>query len=234
MAHTAVTPAKRFWTDVAIVDRNILLDGRALKTPARAALSLPTDALANAVAEEWRSVDATIDPRAMPLTGLANAAIDRVAPDIATFADGLARYAQADLLCYRASHPTELIARQGEIWDPPLDWARSRYDIDFVVTGGIVHVEQPPETIARLRDAVAARDAFHLAGLSPLITLSGSLVLALALAEGAMTEQQAWDAAELDELFQAEHWGEDSLATTMRDDKRRDFRAAARFLALLD
>jgi chaperone required for assembly of F1-ATPase len=228
-----MTPAKRFWTDVAIVDRGILLDGRALKTPARAGLRLPTDALANAVAEEWRAVDGAIDPRAMPITGLANAAIDRVAPDVAAFVAGVARYAQADLLCYRASHPAELIAVQGESWDPPLDWARSRYDIDFVVTGGIVHVDQPAETIARLGAALAARDAFQLAALSPLVTLSGSLVLALALAEGAMTEQQTWDAAELDELFQAQQWGEDSLATTMREDKRRDFRAAARFLALL-
>jgi len=234
MAHAAVTPAKRFWTDVAIVDRGIRLDGRALRTPARAALQLPTDTLANAVAEEWRAVDTTIDPRAMPLTGLANAAIDRVAPDVSAFVARLARYAQADLLCYRASHPTELIALQGETWDPPLDQARARYDVDFVVTGGIVHVDQPPETVARLTRAVSAHDAFHLAALSPLVTLSGSLLLALALAEGAMTEQQAWDAAELDELFQAEQWGEDSLATTMRDDKRRDFRAAARFLALLD
>ena len=227
-------PAKRFWTDVAIVDRGIRLDGRALKTPARAELLLPSDALAAAVAEEWRAVEGAIDPRAMPLTGLANAAIDRVAPDVAAFVAGLARYAQADLLCYRAAHPTELIAKQAEVWDPPLDWARSRYDIDFVVTAGIVHVAQPAATVARLEAAVAARDAFHLAALSPLVTLSGSLVLTLALAEGAMTEQQAWDAAELDELWQAEHWGEDSLATTMRDDKRRDFRAAARFLALLD
>jgi chaperone required for assembly of F1-ATPase len=229
-----VTPAKRFWTDVAIVDRGILLDGRPLKTPARAELRLPTDSLANAVAEEWRAVGGTIDPRAMPLTGLANAAIDRVAPDVPAFVDGLARYAQADLLCYRAAHPIELIAVQGETWDPPLDWARARYGIEFAVTGAIVHVDQPRETIARLTAAVAARDAFHLVALSPLVTLSGSLVLALALAEGAMTEQQAWDAAECDELFQAEHWGEDSLATTMREDKRRDFRAAARFLALLD
>jgi chaperone required for assembly of F1-ATPase len=229
-----VTAAKRFWTDVAIVDRGILLDGRPLKTPARAELRLPNDAVATAIAEEWRAVDGMIDPRAMPVTGLANAAIDRVAPDVAAFADGLARYAQADLLCYRASHPTELIAVQGETWDPPLDWARSRYAIEFVVTGGIVHVDQPPETVARLTAALATRDAFHLAALSPLITLSGSLVLSLALAEGAMTEQQAWDAAELDELWQAEHWGEDSLATTMREDKRRDFRAAARLLALLD
>ncbi|MDH7640746.1 ATP12 family chaperone protein [Sphingomonas oryzagri] len=225
--------AKRFWKDVTVEDRGIRLDGRMLKTPARADLIAPTDSLAAAIAEEWRVVDGTIDPRTMPLTGLANAAIDRIAPDTATFATGLARYAQGDLLCYRADHPTELTGLQGEAWDPPLDWARGRYDVDFVVTAGITHVDQPAETVARLSAAVASRDAFHLAGLSPLVTLSGSLVLALALAEGAMTEEDAWQAAELDDLWQAEQWGEDTLATTAREDKRRDFRAAARFLALL-
>lgn len=226
--------AKRFWTDVTVEDRGIRLDGRALKTPARADLIVPTASLAAAIAEEWRAVEGTIDPRAMPLTGLANAAIDRIAPDTAAFAAGLARYAEGDLLCYRADHPTELTALQGEAWDPPLDWARGRYDVDFTVTAGIIHVDQPAATVKRLAAAVAARDGFHLAGLSPLITLSGSLVLALALAEGAMTEEDCWQAAELDGLWQAEQWGEDTLATTAREDKRRDFRAAARFLALLD
>jgi chaperone required for assembly of F1-ATPase len=227
-------PARRFWREVTVEGRGIRLDGRVLKTPARAELILPTDSLAYAIAAEWRDVEGTIDPRAMPLTGLANGAIDRIAPDPATFAAKLAEYAQGDLLCYRADHPATLLAHQGETWDPPLDWARARYDVDFVVTAGIVHVDQPAETVTRLTRAVASRDAFHLAGLSPLVTLSGSLVLALALAEGAMTEEQVWLAAELDQLWQAEHWGEDSLATTMREDKRHDFKAAARFLALLD
>jgi chaperone required for assembly of F1-ATPase len=225
--------ARRFWKDVTVEDRGIRLDGRVLKTPARLDLRLPTDSLAAAVAEEWRAVEGEIDPRAMPLTGLANAATDRIAPDTAAFAATLAGYAAGDLLCYRADHPAELVAAQGEAWDPPLDWARSRYDVEFVVTASILHVDQPAGTVQRLSAAVAARDAFHLAGLSPLVTLSGSLVLALALAEGAMTEEQTWTAAELDQIWQAEQWGEDSLATRARDDKRRDFRAAARFLALL-
>ncbi|WBO24545.1 ATP12 family chaperone protein [Sphingomonas abietis] len=229
--------AKRFWKDVTVAPLGeglgIRLDGRALKTPARADLLLPNPSLATAIAEEWRAVDGVIDPHTMPLTGLANAAIDRIAPDTAAFAKGLARYAEADLLCYRAGHPTELIAVQGESWDPPLDWARARYDVDFAVTAGIAHVDQPAETVKRLAAAVAARDAFQLAGLSPLVTLSGSLVLALALAEGAMTEEATWQAAELDEIWQAEQWGEDDFAIAARADKRRDFRAAARFLALL-
>jgi chaperone required for assembly of F1-ATPase len=226
--------ARRFWKDVTVEDRGIRLDGRVLKTPARLDLQLPTDSLAAAVAEEWRAVEGEIDPRAMPLTGLANAATDRIAPDTGAFAANLAAYAAGDLLCYRADHPAELVAVQGEAWDAPLDWARSRYDVDFVVTASILHVDQPAETVKRLSAAVAARDAFHLAGLSPLVTLSGSLVLALALAEGVMTEEQAWNAAELDQIWQAEQWGEDAFATQAREDKRRDFRAAARFLALLD
>ncbi len=229
-----ITAAKRFWKAVTVEERAIRLDGRALKTPARAKLVLPTDALAHAIAEEWSAVEETIDPREMPLTGLANAAIDRIAPDPAAFAADLGRYAESDLLCYRADHPAELTALQGETWDPPLDWAREQYDIEFNVTAGIVHVAQPAETVRRLAAEVAKRDAFHLAGLSPLVTLSGSLVVALALAEGAMTEHDAWEAAELDDLWQAEQWGEDVLATIAREDKHRDFRAASRFLALLD
>ncbi|NIJ34685.1 ATP12 family chaperone protein [Sphingomonas oligoaromativorans] len=229
-----IPQAKRFWKDVTVENRAIRLDGRALRTPARAELVLPTDALAHAVAEEWRQVEGEIDPHTMPLTGLANAAIDRIAPDTAAFAAGLARYAEGDLLCYRASHPTELTARQGAMWDGPLDWARARYGVEFRVTAGIVHIAQPEETVKRLATAVSARDAFHLAGLSPLVTLSGSLVLALAIAEGAMTEHDGWEAAELDDLWQAEQWGEDVLATAAREDKRRDFRAAARFLGLLE
>ena len=225
--------AKRFWRDVSVADRVIRLDDRPLRTPARAELRLPNAALAAAIAEEWRAAEGTIDPRAMSLTGLANAAIDRIAPDPAAFAAGLARYAESDLLCYRIDHPASLLTRQGAQWDVPLDWARRRYDIEFVITAGLLPVDQPAETIRRLTAAIASRDAFALAGLAPLITLSGSLVLALALAEGALTEDQAWEAAELDQLWQAEHWGEDSLATAAREDKRRDFRAAARFLALL-
>jgi chaperone required for assembly of F1-ATPase len=225
---------RRFWKDVTVEDRGIRLDGRSLKTPARLDLRLPTDSLAAAVAEEWRAVEEAIDPRAMPLTGLANAATDRIAPDMTTFAANLAHYTKGDLLCYRADHPAELVAVQAAAWDPPLAWARARYDVEFVVTAGILHVDQPAETVKRLTAAVAARDAFQLAGLSPLVTLSGSLVLALALAEGAMTEDETWNAAELDQLWQAEQWGEDALATRAREDKRRDFQAAARFLTLLD
>ena len=225
---------KRFYqTAMAGADGAILLDGRPVKTPARRALALPTAALAAAIVAEWDAQGDEIDPRAMPLTGLANAAIDRVTPDLAAFARTLAAYGETDLLCYRADGPDSLVARQAAEWDPPLAWARARYGVAFVVTTGIVHAAQPPATIARLATAVAGYDAFALAALSPLVTVSGSLLLALALAEGAIDRATAFAAAMLDELWQAERWGEDALAIQARAARREDFEAGARFLALL-
>ena len=225
---------RRFWTEVAIDgDRVVRLDDRPVRTPGRVPLALPTDALAAAVADEWRAVAETIDPRAMPLTGLANAAIDRIAPDPATFAAGLAAYGESDLLYYRAQSPDALIARQQAAWDPWLDWARGRYDVHFETTAGIMHRAQPPATLARLGEAVAALDPFHLAGLSPVVTITGSLMLALALVERAGDPDTLWTAANIDEDFQAELWGEDALAAQALANKRRDYDAAVAFLAAL-
>lgn len=224
---------KRFYKEVSIEDGAILLDRRPVRTPARAPLLLPSPALADAIAEEWRSQREEIDPRSMPLTGLANAAIDRVAPDPATFARPLAAYAETDLLCYRAEAPAELVARQTETWDPLLDWARTRYDVHFTVTSGVIHAPQPAATTARLGEALLARDAFALAAMSPLVTIGGSLVAALALAEGEIGAERAFDVTHLDELWQAERWGEDQLALEARAARRRDFMAAAQLLALL-
>ncbi len=225
--------ARRFWREVTIAGRGIRLDDRPLRTPAGAPLLLPSDALAEAIAREWRSVADAIDPGAMPLTGLANAAIDRVSPDREGFARGIAAYADSDLLCYRADAPDSLVARQAAAWDGPLRWAERRYDVGFVVTPGIVHVPQPPATLTRMAAAVAAYDAFGLAALHPLTTLSGSLVLALAVAEGEVEPDAAWRAAELDELWQAERWGEDTLAMAARAARAKAFGAAARMLAIL-
>lgn len=225
---------KRFYKDATVgPDATILLDGRPVRTPARAALALPTAALADAVAAEWAAQGEEVLPRTMPLTGLANAAIDRVAADPATFAAGLAKYAEGDLTCYRADAPDSLVEAEAEAWDPLLDWAGRRYDIRFEVTAGVVHAPQPPLTVARLAEAVAARDAFALAGLSPLVTLSGSLVIGLAVAEGAVSPGDGFTAAMVDEAWQAARWGEDSLATQAREGRRADFLAAAQFLELL-
>jgi chaperone required for assembly of F1-ATPase len=211
----------------------IALDGRPVKTPARAALVVPSEALADAVAAEWEAQEDKVDPRSMPLTGLANAAIDRVAPDPESFARSLALYGESDLTCYRAEDPAALVARQEERWDPLIAWARRRFDVDFEIVFGIVHRPQPPATLERLRHAVVALGAFELAALAPLVTISGSLLIALALAEGASDVDTAWAAATLDEAFQAEHWGEDQQAAAALEARRRDFEAANRFLELL-
>lgn len=225
---------KRFWTSVTLDEtRAVFLDGKPLRTPGRAPLALPTGALAEAVAAEWRAVEGEIDPRAMPLTGLANAAIDRISPDPALFAQGLAAYGESDLLCYRADSPADLVARQAAAWDPLLDWARQRYDVHIEVATGILHRAQPALTLARLGDAVAARGAYELAALSPVVTIGGSLIAALALAEQAATPEQIWDAVTLDEDYQAERWGRDPLAEAGIAARRRDFGAGVRLLELL-
>lgn len=229
---------KRFWKDVAVEAEDggwcITLDLRPLRTPARARLVVPTLALAEAIADEWRSVEGDLDPRSMPLTGLANAAIDRVAPHREAFAARLARYAEADLACYRAEGPPMLVERQQESWDALLAWARRRYDVDFATTAGIVHVAQPAATVERLAHAAAALDPFRLAALSPLVTIGGSLVAALAVVEKAVAPEAAWDAVSIDERWQLDQWGADPEAEAALENRRRDFLAAARFVDLLD
>ena len=225
---------KRFYREArAAAGGAVELDGRPVRTPARRPLAVPSLPLAEAIAAEWNAQEETIDPRAMPLTGLANAALDRVAPDPETFARGLAAYGESDLLCYRAEGAPRLVQRQSERWDPLLAWARRRYDVDFEVTQGIVHRPQPKATVDRLAHAVHARSAFELAALSPLVTISGSLVVALALAEQAIDLETAWSAAALDEQWQAEQWGEDEEAALALAARRREFEAAESFLRLL-
>lgn len=228
---------KRFWKEVEVVEDDgfgIALDGCRLKTPAKADLLVPARALAEAIAAEWRESGQQVDPRAMPLTGLANAAVDRVTPDPDSFAAALAKYGETDLLCYRADGPKALAERQEAQWGPLLSWARRRYDVDFVATAGTTYVQQPQATVERLAHAVAALDAFRLAGLSPLVTIGGSLVAALAVLEGATGADEAWEAVSLDERWQLEQWGSDAEAQAALDNRRRDFLAAAKFLKLLD
>ena len=229
---------KRFWTDARRVEVDggwgVTLDGRPLKTPARATLAVASARLAAGIADEWAAAGETVDARAMPLTGLANAAIDRVAPDRLKFADGIGKYAVADLLCYRAESPAKLIDWQAAEWDPLLAWARRRFDVEFVVTAGVVHVDQPAATIARLQHEVAVLDGFRLAGLAPLVTIGGSLVTALALLEEVVGLDVAWRAVSLDERWQIEQWGEDAEAVASLAGAAGEFAAAKRLLDLLD
>jgi chaperone required for assembly of F1-ATPase len=228
---------KRFWKEAAAVPDEdgwtVRLDGKPLRTPARKPLVVPTESLARAIADEWNGAGATLDPRAMPLTGLANAAIDRVAPDPGSFAAALAKYGESDLACYRAEGPRELVDRQEKSWDELLAWARRRFDVDFCTTTGIVHVPQPEPTVLRLSHAIESFDAFGLAALSPLVTISGSLVAALAVAEGQLSPEQAWHSVTVDEQWQSEQWGADAEAQAALEARRNGFLAAARFLELL-
>ena len=228
---------KRFYRQAAVSPEEggvaVLLDGRPVRTPGRNLLRVPTEELAEAIAEEWNAQGETVDPQSMPLTGLANAAIDRVAPDPAAFGRTLAEYGESDLLCYRAEGPQSLVERQQRVWDPLLGWARTRFGVELETTAGVMHRAQSASTVERLGRAVAARGAFQLAGLAPLVTIAGSLVIALALAEGAIGLGPAWDAATLDEAWQAEQWGEDALAAAALANRRREFEAAYCFLTLL-
>lgn len=228
---------RRFYKEAAVAEGGgafaLELDGRPVKTPGRAALAVPTRALADAIADEWRGQGEKVDPRSMPLTGLANAAIDRIGPDPAAFAAGLAQYGESDLLCYRSEGPAPLVARQAQHWDPILAWARRRYDVELKVIEGVIHQPQPEATVVRLHRAVAARTPFELAGLSPLVTVSGSLIIALALAERELDLELAWAAATVDDAWQAEKWGEDAEAVHALANRRRDVEAGARFLELL-
>ena len=210
----------------------IALDGRPLKTPARHTLTVPTEALARAIAREWAEQGEEIRPDAMRLTGLANAAIDIIAPDRASFAATIGAYAESDLLCYRAEE-TALAAEQAKYWNSLLDWAERRFGIEFRLTTGVMHVAQPEATVAALRAAVAELDHWRLAALSPLATISGSLVTALAVVEGGITADAGWDAATLDERWQAERWGEDAEATAALARRRAEWDAAADLLRTL-
>ncbi|MCE7798605.1 ATPase [Sphingobium sufflavum] len=230
---------KRFYT-LALSERDdesggyrILLDGRPVKTPMRAPLSVPGEGLAAAIVAEWQGQGETIDPGAMPVTGFANATIDQVLPDVATFAATIAEYAASDLLCYRADGPQPLVEEQARHWDALLDWARGRFDAAFVVTSGIMPVQQPAATVERLTAAAHALDPWLLSALSTIVSISGSLVGSLALVEGATDADALWEAAHVDEAWQVRQWGEDHEAVARTAIRRAHYDDAARYCALV-
>lgn len=228
---------KRFWKEVAVVADDggwgIALDGRPVRTPQRAPLAVASIALAEAVAAEWRDVSETIDPAAMPMTGLTNAAIDLATPDLMAFAAPVAAYAESDLFCYRDARDAALQAEQAAAWNPLLAWAEARYGIEFTLTQGVLPVDQPDATITALQDAVLAQDAWRITALTPLVTIGGSLVAGLALLENALDADALWEAVSLDDLYQERRWGADSEAQKARAAHKRDWDNAARFLTLL-
>ena len=199
-------------------------------------LMVPTHALAEALAAEWRAVpeNSEINTAHLPLTRLAATGLDRVAARHAEIVADTAKYAGSDLLCYRATAPDSLVKALRETWQPLLDWAAERYGARLIVVEGITFVEQPEDAKARLRDAVAAHADLALAALYNLTHTAGSLVIALAVSDGRLTAQEAIAAAQVDELYQVARWGDDPLAQTHREGVAKDIEAGARFLALLE
>jgi chaperone required for assembly of F1-ATPase len=227
---------KRFYKDVAVGDEggraSLLLDGRPVRTPAKAPLTVPSRTLAEAIAAEWRAQGEHIDPRTMPLTKLANSVIDGIEGRTEAVIDDIVAHARADLLCYRASGPESLLAAQAQHWDPIVAWAKDTLQAPLNLAEGIVHVAQPEESMAAIRKALEGLDAFALAALHVMTSLTGSTLLALAVAKKRLTADAAWDAVHVDEDFQISQWGEDAEAKDRRAARKRDFDAAARTLAL--
>lgn len=225
--------AKRFWTDAAVAREDggytVHLDGRPVKTPAKAPLLVPTHAMADAIADEWRAVETKIDPNVMPFTRSANAAIDKVAVQFGEVADMLAAYGGSDLLCYRAATPKGLADRQSAGWDPLLDWADQTYGARLVVTVGLMPVPQESGALAALTKPLYTATSFEMAALHDLIAMSGSLVLALAVTQRKLTPSEAWSLSRIDETWQAEQWGVDDGAAQAAEIKRKAFDHAASF-----
>lgn len=232
-----MTPSlkKRFWTDVTVVEApggySVKLDTFALKTPAKAPLVVPNRAIAEMVRGEWDAVDKELDPEVMPATRAANASIDKLSVNHALIADMLGEYGGTDLLCYRATHPDELIARQAAAWDPILEWAATELSAPLAVTSGILPVDQPKQSVAVLRAELDQFSAFEMSAVHDLVSLSGSLVLGLAVSKNRLAASEVWDISRIDEDFQAELWGQDDEAEEMARVKKAAFLFAEKFLA---
>lgn len=225
--------AKRFWTETRVEEVDggftIRLDGRPVKTPAKILLIVPTRAMADQIAAEWDAQQGKIDPRTMPWTRSANAALDKVATQFTEVAGLLAAYGDTDLLCYRADGPEELARRQTEGWDPLLAWSAATLKAPLNATVGVMHREQPAESLARLTARIGQMTAFQLTGFHDLVAISGSLVLALAVADQRLPAEEAWRLSRLDEHWQAEVWGRDEEAEMLEAARHEGFLHAERF-----
>ncbi len=234
---------KRFWSEVTVVAVEageagaggfaIRLDRRPVRTPAKAPCLLPTRALAEAVAAEWAAVEGVVDPAAMPLTRAANSAIDRVIPEREAVAAMIAAYGEADLICYRAPDPEGLARRQADAWDPLVAWVARALGADLVLAEGVVHVAHSPESLARLGAAVRVHGPWELTALHDLVSISGSLVIGLAVSHAHLDAATAWPLSRIDEDWQIEEWGEDDEAAAVAARRRADFANAARLLDLV-
>ncbi len=212
----------------------IKLDGRGVRTPKKATLAVPSRPLADAIAAEWNAQGASIDPRTMPLTRLANTVIDGVQGHEDEVRADILRYAGNDLLCYRAEQPKALVDRQALAWDDVLDWARNKLGAQMVLGEGVMPVTQPRKAVDAIAAALAPIDAYRLAALHVVTTLTGSVLLALAHLKGLITAEEAWARAHVDEDWQAEQWGEDAEAVARRRRRWSEMEAASRMVRLLN
>jgi chaperone required for assembly of F1-ATPase len=213
----------------------IHLDGKPVRTPGKALLSLPTEKAAKLVAEEFAAQGENVDPTTMPVTRLVNTAIDGVANDTQAVLEDVLRFASSDLLYYRADAPERLVERQAEAWDPVIDWVRSRLGVHFFLAEGVMHVEQPRESIAAIGFHLRQREEpLRLAALHVMTSITGSALLALAVEADELEPEAAWTAAHIDEDWNTEHWGEDFEAVARRNARKRDFMAASNLIDALD
>lgn len=230
--------AKRFWKETTVAEVEggftVLLDGRNVRTPAKAPLTVPSKDLAEHICAEWDAQEEGIDPETMPYTRGANAAIDKVSVQHAEVADMLAAYGDSDLLCYRADSPRELVDEQAQAWDPILDWISEHFGARLETRAGVMHKSQAPEAIELLTAQVHAFDNFELSAFHDLVALSGSLGLALAVTEGKCSAEEAWALSRIDEEFQIRQWGEDEEATETMELKRGNFLQAANFFQMVN
>lgn len=227
---------RRFYRDVATAESDgglvVHLDAQPIRTPAKALLILPNAALAAAVADEWRAQEKVIDPVTMPLTRLANTAIDRIAGRRDAVVDEIVAYGGSDLLCYRTDRPDGLVARQATAWQPLLDWAAERYGARLEIVVGVTHEAQPAAALTALRQAVDGCTDMELAALHSATAATGSLIIALALAEARIDVEAAFAASQVDESFQAERWGEDAEEAARCAELRADLASVVAFLGL--
>lgn len=227
---------RRFWkiASPAPVDAGwtVRLDDRPVKTPAKALLVVPTEAMAQAIAAEWDAQEREVRPETMPVTRAANSALDKVATQYDEVAAMLAAYAGSDLLCYRATGPEPLVARQSQAWDPLLAWARDALGLFLTVTSGVMPVAQAPDVVPRATALAAGLGPFRLAAFHDLVAISGSFILAMAVIRGQLSVADAWAMSRIDELWQIEEWGEDDEAMALAAARWADFERAARFYDL--
>ena len=236
-ARRAMRPSlrRRFYRNASVAAGEggfgLVLDGKPVRTPARHVLALPTRPLAEAIAAEWEAQAQLIDPARMPLTRLANAVIDAVATSPDPVAAEIAKYLASDLVFYRADGPEGLVQRQARHWDPILAWARDALGARFVLAEGVVHVRQPYHALAAAASAIP-RDPWRLGAVHAVATLTGSGLIALALAAGRLSVDAAWEAAHVDEDWNMAQWGRDALALERRSLRFAEMQAAATVLAL--